>query len=69
MRYLPLRKNIPSQMRSRFPTENYENTIRFCQNSIKITFSIVEKFYIQEFDSYKYFSYTILRFTSDVKTL
>lgn len=69
MRNLPLRKNIPSQMRSSFPTEIYENTITFCQNPIEITFSIVEKFYIQEFDSYKYFSYTILRFTSDVKTL
>lgn len=56
-------------MRSSFPTEIYENTLTFCQNPIEITFSIVEKFYIQEFDSYKYFSYTILRFTSDVKTL
>lgn len=69
MRYLPLRINIPSHMRSSFPTENYENTIGFCKNPIEITFPVVEKFYIEEFGSFKYLSNTILRFTSDVKTL
>lgn len=44
MRYLPLRINIPSHMRSSFPRENYENTIGFCKNPIEITFPIVEKF-------------------------
>lgn len=53
-------------MRSSFPRENYENTTGFCKNPIEITFPI-EK--IQEFDSFKYFSNMILRFTSDVKTL
>lgn len=66
MRYLPLRINIPSHMRSSFPRENYENTTGFCKNPIEITFPI-EK--IQEFDSFKYFPNMILRFTSDVKTL
>lgn len=55
-------------MRSSFPTENYENTIGFCKNPSEITFPIIEKFYIQEFNSHKYFSNTILRFTSDVKS-
>lgn len=56
-------------MRSSFPTENYENTIGFCKNPIEITSPVVEKFYIEEFGSFKYLSNTILRFTSDVKTL
>lgn len=42
-------------MRSTFPTENYKNTIGFCKNPSEFTFPIVEKFYIQEFNSYKYF--------------
>lgn len=42
-------------MGSSFPRENYENTIGFCKNPIEITFPIVEKFYIQEYDSFKYF--------------
>lgn len=68
MRYLPLRINIPSHMRSSFPTENCENTIGFCKNPSEITFPIIEKFYIQEFNSLKYFSNTMLRLTSDVKS-